>query len=189
MSVEHTPPSTYILRELHDVAVPESISWMPQTIGWQMLALLVLLLLLMLMVKRARLWWVNRYRSEAINALEQLDINHATQPYQVFSVLKIVLVHLNARHRSLHDTAFLQVLDDLMPSERDFSASFPANWLASLNDPNSNLDAAEREILVTQAKRWVLQHSNADLIPQSNWASLLQRVGLKSRFEKLGDKR
>ncbi|WP_154215052.1 DUF4381 family protein, partial [Vibrio parahaemolyticus] len=33
-----TPPSTYILRELHDVAVPPSVSWYPQTIGWKILA-------------------------------------------------------------------------------------------------------------------------------------------------------
>ena len=31
MAQTHTPPSTYILRDLHDVAVPESVSWLPQT--------------------------------------------------------------------------------------------------------------------------------------------------------------
>ena len=38
MSDLPTPPSTYILRELHDVAVPSSVSWYPQTIGWKILA-------------------------------------------------------------------------------------------------------------------------------------------------------
>ncbi|MCZ8485299.1 DUF4381 domain-containing protein, partial [Vibrio lentus] len=43
MAVEHTPPSTYILRDLHDVAIPESVSWMPQTIGWKILGVILLL--------------------------------------------------------------------------------------------------------------------------------------------------
>lgn len=40
MTIQHTPPSTYILRELHDVAVPESVSWLPQTVGWKVLAII-----------------------------------------------------------------------------------------------------------------------------------------------------
>ena len=44
MAVEHTPPSTYILRDLHDVAIPESVSWIPQTIGWKILGVILLLI-------------------------------------------------------------------------------------------------------------------------------------------------
>ena len=49
MSVEHTVPSTYILRDLHDVAIPDSVSWAPQTIGWKILGVILLLATLYLM--------------------------------------------------------------------------------------------------------------------------------------------
>ncbi len=40
MTVEHTPPSTYINYANCDVAIPESVSWVPQTIGWKILGTL-----------------------------------------------------------------------------------------------------------------------------------------------------
>ena len=43
MAVEHTPPSTYIFRELRDVTIPDSVSWFPQTIGWKILGVALLL--------------------------------------------------------------------------------------------------------------------------------------------------
>lgn len=39
-----TPPSSYMLRELKDVPIPDTVSWWPQTLGWQLLLLLVVLL-------------------------------------------------------------------------------------------------------------------------------------------------
>ena len=65
MSVEHSPPSTYILRELHDVAVPDSISWMPQTIGWKVVSVLLMIGAIYLSYRFALRWWNNRYRGEA----------------------------------------------------------------------------------------------------------------------------
>ncbi|HDM8140995.1 TPA: DUF4381 domain-containing protein, partial [Vibrio harveyi] len=61
----HTPPSTYILRELHDVAVPESVSWVPQTIGWKILAVIGAIVLMYLGYRLLHHWWDNRYRKEA----------------------------------------------------------------------------------------------------------------------------
>ncbi len=111
----HTPPSTYILRELHDVAVPESLSWVPQTIGWKILAVIGAIVLMYLGYRLLHHWWDNRYRKEAIEAISRLNPDDASMPKALFSILKIVLIHLDSSHARLFDTAFLRKLDALKP--------------------------------------------------------------------------
>lgn len=65
------PPGTYILSELHDVTVPPSVSWYPQTIGWKILAALFVLALIYVAYRLIRKWWTNRYRKEALLAVAQ----------------------------------------------------------------------------------------------------------------------
>lgn len=80
MAVEHTPPSTYILRDLHDVAIPTSVSWMPQTIGWKILGIILLLVAIYLAYRLALRWWSNRYRKEALQELMVLMHETRTPP-------------------------------------------------------------------------------------------------------------
>lgn len=99
MSGLPTPPSTYILRELHDVAVPPSVSWYPQTIGWKILAAVVLIALVYVAYRLAQQWWCNRYRQEALLTISQIKPSDKGMPKALFSVLKIVLIHVDSRDR------------------------------------------------------------------------------------------
>ena len=41
--MDHQVPGTYILRHLSDVAIPEPVSWWPQTVGWKVLLAVAIL--------------------------------------------------------------------------------------------------------------------------------------------------
>ncbi|BBM66568.1 hypothetical protein VA249_32140 [Vibrio alfacsensis] len=158
MTELHTPPSTYILRELHDVTVPESVSWVPQTIGWKILAVVGAIVLMYLGYRLAHYRWDNRYRKEAIEAISRVNPDDASMPKALFSILKIVLIHLDSRHARLFDTAFLRKLDELNPKHKVFDDELSKRWLQSIVDPSIELGKTERLQLLERATEWVKEH-------------------------------
>ncbi len=158
MSVEHQPPSTYILRDLHDVPVPESVNWWPQTVGWKVLALVMLALALYWCVRRAKRWWKNRYRNEAIDAIEKLNITDASMPLQLFTILKIVLVYLDSANRACFGQGFISAINSRISNDRAFDTALSDSWMESLINPNRALNSQQRQALIEQAKRWVEWH-------------------------------
>ncbi|EKZ9011035.1 DUF4381 domain-containing protein [Vibrio sp. 665] len=166
MSDLPAPPSTYILRELHDVAVPPSVSWYPQTIGWKILAAVVLIALVYVVYRLARQWWHNRYRKEALLAISQIKSSDKDMPKVLFSVLKVVLIHIDSRNAKLFDTAFLRKLDALYPQTEDsqanslvvFNDELSKRWLQSIVDPSVMLTNEDRVTLIARAKNWVSEH-------------------------------
>lgn len=63
----------YNLHGIEEVHLPEAISWMPQTIGWKVLAGLLLLAFVYFLYCIAKNGWRNRYRREALKQLAQLE--------------------------------------------------------------------------------------------------------------------
>ena len=62
----------YAIKGIAEVLPPDPVSWLPVTPGWQVLGLLLLALLLRWCAARYRHWRRNRYRGEALKALERL---------------------------------------------------------------------------------------------------------------------
>ncbi|MDN3683025.1 DUF4381 family protein [Vibrio tapetis subsp. quintayensis] len=173
---EHRAPSTYILRDLNDVEVPPEISWIPQTIGWKVLAAALLVLVVYSGFKIARNRWENRYRGEAIEALLNMHIMTDDAGYRVFVILKQVLFYLDANHAQLHGSEFLKQLDGMLPSTHkktstrsrsNFdggSTSFHSNlgerWMNSLVNPEEKLSHTELEQIMIQSIEWVKCHQS-----------------------------
>ncbi len=158
MATVHTPPSTYILRDLHDVTVPESVSWWPQTIGWKLLALVVLLALVYWSYKALRHWGNNRYRREALTALNELNPQDNDTGNRLFSILKIVLVYLDSGNARLFDAAFLDKLDELSPDQPAFNDQTAKLWQQSLVNPSIELSSEQNAELIKRAQVWLKQH-------------------------------
>lgn len=158
MSIEHSPPSTYILRELYDVSVPDSVSWMPQTIGWKILLVLFIVFTGYVCYRWLRRWWHNRYRTEGIAALNHLSIEHPQFEDTLFSIVKIVLVYLDPDNAKLFSTPFLQKLDTLSQGRCSFNDELGQKWVQSLVNPATALDDGGREVLRQRALLWVKSH-------------------------------
>jgi len=65
-----TVPAQEALPGLHDVVVPEPVGWMPETVGWLGVLVVVITLSAWGLVRRHRTKVANRYR---VAALEELD--------------------------------------------------------------------------------------------------------------------
>lgn len=63
----------YALAPFVEVASPEDISWLPQTVGWIWLATFIAIFSLRLAWRALRKWHRNRYRKEALQKLQALD--------------------------------------------------------------------------------------------------------------------
>lgn len=157
MTVQHTPPSTYILRNLNDVTVPESISWWPQTIGWKVLACLLALAMVYMTYRVIEHWWMNRYRSEAIRYVDSLDINDSEMPRLVLHAVKTVLTHLNSSYANLYDKALLNKVDELHHGS-SFTSKMGELWLESLVNPNKAMNNEERIKLKHMVLNWLNKH-------------------------------
>ncbi len=151
----------YSLRALEEIAAPESISWFPTTVGWQLLGLFALALLCRKAWLGVRHWQQNRYRGEAHAALAEVA-NEAPSSIQLAAV-----------NRIMKSTA-LQAFQ-----RRDIARLSGHNWLQWLNangggarfsDESSNLlgvgqyqlatnisDAQWRE-LMTECSEWISRH-------------------------------
>ncbi|MFA0572250.1 DUF4381 domain-containing protein [Vibrio splendidus] len=166
MAVEHTPPSTYILRELHDVAIPDSVSWAPQTIGWKILGVILLLVAIYLAYRLALRWWNNRYRKEALQELMVLDARDKNSTERTFKVLKVVLRYLDSSNAKLFGKAYVNRLNAYLPVSANTSENSNAFfvdeiselWMQSLIDPNVRLSFEQRLEVIQTAMMWLKLH-------------------------------
>lgn len=176
----HTPPSTYILRDIVDVVVPESVAWWPQTIGWKILAFMILVGCLVWGYHRIKLWWQNRYRREALQALATLNLGLPRESAtSLLTILKAVLVYLEPQNSALFGDALLQKLDSLLPSatlssvkgdaevksDADFQyqGEIGKKWLAVSLSSQRSLTEPELVTLIAHTRKWLLLHRNAKL--------------------------
>ncbi|MEZ8125110.1 DUF4381 domain-containing protein [Vibrio splendidus] len=166
MAVEHTAPSTYILRELHDVTIPESVSWVPQTIGWKILGVALLLVAIYLAYRLAQKWWNNRYRKEALQELMILDARDKNSTERTFKVLKVVLRYLDSSNAKLFGKAYVNRLNAYLPvsantsenSNAFFADEVSELWMESLIDPNVRLSFEQRLEVIQTAMMWLKLH-------------------------------
>lgn len=166
MTIEHTPPSTYILRDLHDVVIPDSVSWAPQTIGWKILGVVLLLAAVYLAHRLALRWWNNRYRKEALNELMLLDARDKNSTERAFKVLKVVLRYLDSSNANLFGQAYIKRLNAYLPatgqtggtSNAFFSDDISGLWMQSLIDPKIRLTFEQRSEVIQTAMMWLKLH-------------------------------
>ncbi|OAN13296.1 hypothetical protein A3K86_16725 [Photobacterium jeanii] len=182
----HTPPSTYILRDMIDVAVPDSVSWWPQTHGWQLLALLAMVAALAWCYRRINHWWHNRYRREAIQALQKIPSSSPHDSAQLLLlILKAVLVYLNPKNAALFGEALLQKLDSLLPQDAPHQAQFQYHselgrkWLAATLSQQSAITDSEMMTLLTHTRSWLVEHQDENAI---RGVSSKPSVSLLTRF-------
>ncbi|GEA52673.1 hypothetical protein VIN01S_34770 [Vibrio inusitatus NBRC 102082] len=165
----HTPPQSYMLRDIVEVAVAPSVSWMPETIGWKVVGVTVMLCVSVWAYKSLYLWWSNRYRREALQSFDLLlKACESTDNKQVSSrqtisqdvhhVLKTVLSTVNPATRPYYGLPFLQSLDAQNESTRTVFADKWSHWPESMLVQQNALSKVELIALIADCKVWVKQH-------------------------------
>lgn len=91
----------YALGDFVELVAPESVSWLPQTAGWVWLGAAALAWLAHYGWLKARLWYRNRYRREALVRLEALSRNPESQDLlpELNKLLKLVAVTAYPREK------------------------------------------------------------------------------------------
>jgi uncharacterized membrane protein len=156
--MNHQPPSTYILRYFVDVEVLPQVSWMPQTLGWKILAVLLLCLTLIYAYQRLSRWYLNRYRREAIQAIDSLSGDNQHYGRELFYIMKVVLSHLSSKNNHVFGDTFFTALA-LYHSE-SLEDQLQHAWTHTLVSDQVSLTAQQKQQLKTYCYSW-LQHHKA----------------------------
>lgn len=153
------PPSTYILRDLIDVDLPDHVSWMPQTIGWKLVGLALLAVLIWWSYKTAKKWWFNRYRHEAIRMTEQLQTQDPKFEYKAFVIMKRVMGYVYPEQKALFGETFMDALN-AYPTETplQLDVELGQDWMKALSSQRDALSDAQKNTLKAYMLAWFEQH-------------------------------
>jgi hypothetical protein len=164
--------ATQQMAGLRDAAAPPPVSWRPQTAGWYLLGAMLLIGLSALVWRGVRRWQANRYRREAVAAVQALepDLDDAARrPSALRALAEIVKrTRLSEVRRpdvaSLSGRAWAEHLDATWPGRGAFTSA-PGSMLVGLAyrpDPALRaLPSSEAVALARLVRRWIVEHHAA----------------------------
>lgn len=159
------PLTRLALEKLNDIAVPEPVSYMPQTWGWLLLALILLGLIAWALLHRHRRYVADRYRREALAELARAEATLGKAESRAGAIADIAelvkRVALHAWPRS--DTAALTGkawLAFLAQHEGGAFSDEPASrFLDDLEyQGRAGVDESEARQFADVARRWIERH-------------------------------
>jgi len=158
------PLTETALGSLKDIVVPGPISWMPQTWGWAVLAVIASLAILAVLVHRIWLYRANAYRREAVVLLDGIEdrlrspATRGTAVLELAELLKCVSLAGWPRPEvaSLSGAAWVCFLDEHAGGEA-------GNALDALLDDveyqrGGIATAAAAISLVSETRNWIRRH-------------------------------
>ena len=89
----HSPPpferpwGNYLLEKIVENQAPDAISWLPQTVGWKILAIIIIFYFLKKSYQGYRNYQRNAYRRDAIKWLEQCQQSDELENFKQFPAL------------------------------------------------------------------------------------------------------
>jgi len=153
------------LANLREIPLPEPVAYTPQTVGWYVLLALAVLAIVLLVVYWRRNAARNRYRSEALNFLD--DIERSDRPLSDLPALvKRVALAFAPREKiaELSGVAWLQFLDSTLGST-DFTAG-PGRLLLTISyeapeSVSQKLTSDQTQALLSLVRCWIRRHRAA----------------------------
>ncbi|WP_032082596.1 DUF4381 domain-containing protein [Vibrio fluvialis] len=152
-----SPPSSYMLRELKEVPIPDPVGWWPQALGWQLLLILLAILTVYVIYLRGQQWWCNRYRREAIEALTRLSSDDALWPQKMHKIVKVVMVYLDSKNAAVYGQSLLRQMDSYYQGNANMAqnADF-VQWMNCLEDPKAT--NPDFTAIHAALRAWLLNH-------------------------------
>ncbi len=146
-----------------DVYLADSISWWPQTLGWLLLLIAVLFVAAIYVVRWAKNYWADRFRREALSALEAININESTAAKDIFFVVKTVATYLDQSAAPLYGAPFMRYLDSQVAStNKVFNSPLGEKWSAALVDESQPLHTDDVAKLLAYSTSWIVQVPKKD---------------------------
>ncbi|MEP0201277.1 MAG: DUF4381 domain-containing protein [Halioglobus sp.] len=149
----------YALQDFREIVAPAAIDWLPQTPGWWVLGSVLLLWLVRRSWRRARHWFYNRYRGEAISRLDNItDIADDSFTSELNKLLKITALTAYSRPdvAMLTGDAWVNFLNAHCDSAEFVGEQ--ASVLASGSYQPQTLTQITREELLQLSRLWILNH-------------------------------
>ncbi len=112
-----------MVRDFNEIVPAAGVDWMPQTIGWYVLALALGIVLLQRLLRALRQWLRNRYRREALRRLDAIAAQSALSLSAINALLKTTAMVAASREEvaSLTGKAWLSWLAERVASSSDMS--------------------------------------------------------------------
>ncbi len=80
----------YAVRGITEILAPESVRWLPTTVGWKVLGLVLLVVALRQAWRSWQHWLRNRYRGAAIRELEIIATTSGTPQAQLAAISRLL---------------------------------------------------------------------------------------------------
>ena len=153
----------YALGDFVEVIAPADVSWLPQTTAWWWLGAALLGLAGHRLWKRWRHWYLNRYRREANNRLQQLEAsaNSGTLVQDINRLLKLTALAAFSREQvaKLSGEDWVDFLNRRCPGA-PFTAE-QGRLLALSTYRVEAIDTPAARQLLAASRSWISQHENA----------------------------
>lgn len=147
-----------LLDQMHGLAMPEPVSWWPQTPGWWIVMGWVLAVLVLLAWQFARRRRRNRYRREALAELRAIETDSRTDPavaaQRIAAVLKrtALVAYPRKQVAALYGPDWARFLTESAGNDRRVAAA--AGELATA----AYRPGADPKALSGPARRWIRRH-------------------------------
>jgi len=158
------------LAGLQEISLPAPVAYVPQTIGWLVVALLLLVLVGWLAWRARRRWLANAYRREAASELASISsalrTNHPEAIASLPELLKRTAIAATSREKvaALTGPEWLAFLDRTLGGDAFTRGAGP--WLTRIAYADraqcAQIPGADREALMKLARRWI-EHHHADV--------------------------
>ena len=157
----------YLLHGMHEVYLPEPVAWWPQTLAWQVLAVLLLLAAAYSLFCYWRSWRANRYRRDALAKLAEIE-QQSTQSLEPLLQLPVLLKATALKVYPRHKVARLSGQNWLDSLNHDrppiFTASIGLSLTTVAYQPIDQwqFGSEQRQDLLNACRAWIKSHKATD---------------------------
>ena len=156
-------PDNPALNPFYEPKIDLEVSWLPSTWLWLLFGLALAYWLGSLMTQRARRWWTERYRREALKRLQRIRARESSAAARTaHELLKIVAIHCLGRSRvtSIAEIDWYLFLNTFADTEIFDAATSEAVYNLLYRD--APMSGAELENYLNATERWLREHEVTD---------------------------
>lgn len=153
------PWGNYLLENIVETKPPNAISWLPQTLGWQIVFTFLLLYLGYRIYLSIKTYQKNAYRREALKWLASYESDEEWFYRQLPVLIRKTAISAFGRNQvvPLSGASWEEWLDKHCP-QSDFSQQCPLMLHQLAFAKQINFSFAEKQTLKAQVSLWIKQH-------------------------------